>query len=306
MMCNLPWYPLTPSVYYTGLSYYEDLCKIAGYINDIVKTLESYDYDGVQSDIAALKEQQAAINQQIETLQSNVNNVMQNVNNALELYNDQVKGELASTTANLTTLVSNQLLVLRKYVDSQDSGIYSEIRYQIELLKNSLPDLTTVIVKSPYSGNLITIQQAIDELWDNLRVYALTADEYDSQGWTAEEYDSFNLTAFEYDYFAKEKIYHDPRFYMFSPWTGEKVFYQEVIKKLVELHRTNGITADTYDNLDLTAETYDNKALSAYEYDWNGYTQLVGGAQITQGAVVVDPSSSGLTAYEQAHMTIQN
>ena len=53
MKCNyFPWYPLTPSVYYTGMSYYEDLCKLAGYLNDIVKTLESYNIDGIQSDIA--------------------------------------------------------------------------------------------------------------------------------------------------------------------------------------------------------------------------------------------------------------
>ena len=38
MRCNnFPWYPLTPSVYYTDMSYYEDLCKLAGYLNDIVK-----------------------------------------------------------------------------------------------------------------------------------------------------------------------------------------------------------------------------------------------------------------------------
>lgn len=305
MMCNLPWYPLTPSVYYTGLSYYEDLCKIAGYINDIVETLESYDYVGIQDDIATIKKQQTAINKQIESLQSNVNNVMKNVNNALELYHSQVTSELNATTANLSSFVNSQLLAMRRYVDSQDSAIYSEIRYQIELLKNSLPDLTTVLVVSPYTGQLITIQQAIEELWNNLRVYALTADEYDNQNWTAQTYDNFHLTAFDYDYFAKEYIYQDPRFYMFSPWTGKKVFYQDVVMHLVELHRTNGITAKAYDDLNLTAKTYDDKLISAYDYDWNGYTQLIGGTQLTRGGVVIDPSSSGLTAYEQAHMSIQ-
>ena len=305
MICNLPWYPLTPSVYYTGLSYYEDLCNIAGYINDIVKTLESYDYEGMQQDIATIKKQQTAINKQIETLETNVNNVMQNVNNALELYHSQVTSELNATTASLSSFVNSQLLTMRRYVDSQNSAIYSEIRYQIELLKNSLPDLTTVLVVSPYTGQLITIQQAIDELWNNLRVYALTADEYDKQNWTAQTYDNFHLTAFDYDYFAKEYIYQDPRFYMFSPWTGKKVFYQDVVMHLVELHRTNGITAKAYDDLNLTAKTYDDKLISAYDYDWNGYTQLIGGTQLTRGNVVIDTSSSGLTAYEQAHMSIQ-
>lgn len=275
MRCNnFPWYPLTPSVYYTGMSYYEDLCKLAGYLNDIVKTLESYDIEGIQTDIAYLKEQQKAIDGQIANLQQQVGGVMTHVNNALDLYNKQVQASLMETTANLTTFVSSQLLTLRKYIDGQDTAIYSEIRYQIELLKNSLPDLTTVLVVSPYTGQLVTIQQAIDELWDNLRVYALTADEYDSQQWSAEEYDNFKLTAFEYDYFAKEYIYNDPRFYMFSPWTGERVFYQGVIMELVELHRTNAITAQAYDNLNLTATAYDGKSITAYNYDWDGKTLL--------------------------------
>lgn len=305
MMCNLPWYPLTPSVYYTGLSYYEDLCKIAGYINDIVETLESYDYAGMQKDIVLIKEQQSILNTQIETLQNNLNNVMLNVNNTLELYNEHIKGELATTTANLTTLISRQLLVLRKYVDSQDSAISNEIRFQIELLKNSIPDLTNVIVKSPYTGKLITIQDAINELWSNLRVYALTANEYDSQHWTAKDYDTFKLTAFEYDYSAKKYIYRDPRFYIYSPWTGERVFYQDVIMKLVEMHRTNAITASIYDSLSLTATNYDNKTISGYEYDWNGYSLLTGQSQISSGSVVLDPNGDGLTAYEQSKLTIR-
>lgn len=275
MKCNnFPWYPLTPSVYYNGMSYYEDLCKIAGCLNDIIKTIDGYNIDGIISDMDSIKQQQSTINKQIETLSNAVNGMIDNVNNVIELYHDQILGDLASTSADLKNFVNVQLLNLRKYVDGQDRMILAEIQYQIQLLKNSLPELTNVFVVSPYTGHTITIQQAIDELWNNLRVYSLTADEYDRQQWTASEYDSFNLTAFEYDYFAKEYIYEDPRFYMFSPWTGEKVFYQNVIENLVKLHRTNAITATSYDALTLTATTYDTKNVSAYEYDWNGKTVL--------------------------------
>lgn len=274
MWCNFPWYPLTPSVYYNGMSYYEDLCKLSGYVNDIVKTLESYDIPQIQNDLNSIKQKQEIIDKQIDTLGNTVNGVMTNVNNALDLYSKEVQSALASTTASLTTFVNMSLLDLRKYVDSQDNLIYSEIRYQIQLLKNSIPDLTTVYVISPYSGNLITVQEAIDELWNNLRVYALTADEYDRQQWTAKEYDDFNLTAYQYDYYAKEYVYADPRFYMFSPWTGERVFYQDVIMHLVELHRTNALTATAYDTKKLTATNYAGKNVTAYNYDWNGKTAL--------------------------------
>lgn len=275
MLCNnFPWYPLTPSVYYTGMSYYEDLCKLSGYLNDIVEAMKSYDIDGLKESVSEIEKQQSIINKQIETLSNSVNSMIDNVNNVIELYHSQILGELASTSADLKNFVNVQLLNLRKYVDGQDRMILSEMQYQIQLLKNSLPELTNVFVVSPYTGHTITIQQAIDELWNNLRVYSLTADEYDSQQWTALEYDSFNLTAFEYDYFAKEYIYEDPRFYMFSPWTGKKVFYQNVIENLVKLHRTNAITASGYDSLTLTATIYDTKNISAYDYDWNGKTVL--------------------------------
>ena len=206
----------------------------------------------------------------MDNLSNSVSGVMDNVDNALELYHNQVIRELNSTTANLTLFVNNQLNVIKKYVDSQDNAIMSELRFQIELLKNSIPELTTVYVRSPYTGKIITIQEAIDELWNNLRVYALTADEYDAQRWTAEEYDDFKLTAYQYDYFAKEFIYRNPDLYMFSPFTGKYVFYQDVIMRLVELHRTNALTATEYDSLALTATSYDDKEVTAYTYDWNG------------------------------------
>lgn len=262
-----------PLVYDNSLSYYESLCKLVNKMNEIINEMNALNIDSILDKVdEEIDNQLETINKQMENLTNTVNGVMGNVNNSLELYHKQVLLELNATTANLTSFVNSQLLTLRKYVDSQDNYILSELRYQIELLKNSFPDLTTVYVKSPYTGKIITIQEAIDELWNNLKVYALTADEYDRQMWSAEEYDNFKLTAYQYDYFAKQFIYKNPELYMFSPFTGEYVFYQEVIEGLVTLHRTNALTATEYDTLALTATTYDNKTITAYTYDWNGKT----------------------------------
>lgn len=262
-----------PLVYDDSLSYYESLCKLVNKMNEIISEMNALNINSILDRVdEEIDKQLETINKQMENLTTAVNGVMDNVNNSLELYHEQVLRELSTTTANLTTFVNSQLLTLRKYVDSQDNYILSELRYQIELLKNSFPDLTTVYVKSPYTGKIITIQEAVDELWNNLRVYGLTADEYDRQMWSAEEYDNFKLTAYQYDYFAKQFIYKNPELYMFSPFTGEYVFYQEVIKGLVVLHKTNALTATEYDTLALTATTYDNKTITAYTYDWNGKT----------------------------------
>lgn len=268
-------YKVLPLVYDDSLSYYETLCKLVNKLNETIDELNNVDIDNILSNVDKHIEQELSnLYKRLTNVENTVHGVMDNVDNALELYHKQVIGEMSATKAELTSFVNVQLLTIRKYIDSQDNNILSELRYQIELLKNSIPELTTVYVKSPYTGKIITIQQAVDELWNNLRVYALTADEYDEQQFTAIEYDNFSLTTYQYDYYAKEFIWKNPNFYMFSPFTGEFVFYQDVIKKLITLHRNNALTASEYDNLNLTSNTYDAKKISGYNYDWNGKTLL--------------------------------
>lgn len=294
-----------PLAYDDSLSYYESICKLVNKMNEIITEMNELDINNILNRVdEEIDKELETLYEQMDNLTANVNQVMGNVNNSLELYHQQVIRELNATTAELTNFVNVQLLTLRKYIDGQDNMILSELRYQIELLKNSLPDLTTVYVKSPYTGKIITIQEAIDELWNNLRVYSLTADEYDRQMWTAQEYDDFNLTAYQYDYFAKRFIYKDPQLYMYSPFTGEWVFYQDVIMGLVGLHRTTGVTAEQYDNLNLTANAYADKNITAYNYDWNGAT-ILGIISITKGVVTISDDNQGLTAYEQSRMGVE-
>lgn len=287
MLCNqLPWFPLTPSVYYNGMSYYEDLCKLAGCLNDVINEIDAMDVDGIKSDVSELKQEYKLLTQQMDNLQQNVNGVMGNVTSALELYHNQVTMELNSTTANLTTFVNNSLAALKRYVDSQDSSILKELRYQINLIKNSLPDLNTVYVRSPYTGKIVDVQTAIDELWEYMRVNSLTAYDYDSLHLTANEYDALNMTAYTYDFLGRRYLYRDPKEYMYNPWSGE----YELTNKVVEFMSTlikqlnlssvkpvlsnHAITATEYDNKKLSVTVYDGKNITAQKYDWNATTQL--------------------------------
>lgn len=287
MLCNqLPWFPLTPSVYYNGMSYYEDLCKLAGCLNDVINEIDAMDVDGIKSDVSNLKDEYKRLTQQMDSLQQNINGVMGNVTSALELYHNQVTMELNSTTANLTTFVNNSLAALKRYVDSQDSTILKELRYQINLIKNSLPDLNTVYVRSPYTGKIVDVQTAIKELWEYMRVNSLTAYDYDSLHLTADDYEALNMTAYTYDFLARRYLYRDPKEYMYNPWTGEYEltngvveFMATIIKQLnlssVEPVRSNhAITATGYDNKKLSATAYDGKNVTAQKYDWDATTQL--------------------------------
>lgn len=276
-----------PLTYEDSLSYYETLCQLVHKLNEVIEEVNAIDPDNILSQVNKNVQEQIdaymeSVTKQIENLSAEVGTVMDNVNTALTLYHNQITLELQNATANLTDFVNTQLSQLKMYIDYQDNAIYAELRYQIELLKNSLPDLNTVYVRSPYSGKIVDIQTAIDELWEYMRVNSLTAYEYDSLRLTADEYDSYELTAYNYDYFARRYIWKDPSYYMFNPWTGEWDTVQTTIRLLETIIKQQNlsttypvlsggaITAQAYDAKGITATEYDNLDILAQRYDWNG------------------------------------
>lgn len=214
------------------------------------------------------------LNRQMQNLTDRVNQVMGSVTSALEKYNNDITMEMHRQLTEMTVLLSTQLAALRIYVNNQDNMILSELRYQIELLKNQLPELTTVYVYSPFSSQIVDIQTAINEIWDNIKVYSLTADEYDDMKWTAEQYDGFQLTAYQYDYYSRRFIWKDPNFYMTDVWTGEQIHTKEELDKLATLHKENALTTFQYDKLAFTAEDYDYKTITSTDFDWYSKAML--------------------------------
>lgn len=63
---------------------------------------------------------------------------------------------------------------------------------------------------------------------------------------------------------------------VYNPATGELQDLQTVINSLFDTGRTDAITADEYDALQLTATDYDSRDISAYDYDTAGKVLLMG------------------------------
>lgn len=104
-------------------------------------------------------------------------------------------------------------------------------------------------------------------------VYGLMAKEYDSLGLTAGEYDRLGFSALEYDFRARLKFFTRLYVSMRNPFTGLIDSVQNVIDRLVNLHR-NALTSIGYDNAEFTADMYDGLELSAYEYDFDGSSYI--------------------------------
>ena len=74
---------------------------------------------------------------------------------------------------------------------------------------------STGTVLSPVRGQVQSVQHVFEDMYDNVRVYALFAADYDTMGLSAEEYDSLEVRAREYDLHAT-----DVRNAMLGDFTG--------------------------------------------------------------------------------------
>ena len=185
------------------------------------------------------------------------------------LYNS-LKTQIESEFAIMKVEISRAIVQLQNLISANNEYVFEEVTRRLEEFLNNLPDYENLIVYNPVRGSQTNVQTAILDLYDEFRVYGLTAAQYDSLQLTAAHYDSLNLTAIEYDRLAYKLLnYPDPTYSMRDPFDGQFVKCQVVIYKLADLHR-DCLTAAEYDALELTAYEYDALELTAYLYDWYG------------------------------------
>ena len=103
-----------------------------------------------------------------------------------------MQNQISATIASLNELVAHNLVESKQYTDEQ-----------IQALKDSIGQITSVAVMYPGDGQIVSIQEAVNRLYYDLSYLALTAKEYDDIGLTASKYDNYQLTAQQYDLWAR-------------------------------------------------------------------------------------------------------
>lgn len=179
------------------------------------------------------------------------------INNLVQTY-----AIILQDIANLKVLISQgddrTLILAKSYADQL-----------IEEFKREFPKLYELYVYSPVTGQIVTVQEALNEIYETYRFYAITALEFDELGWTAEELDNKKLTALELDTNSHEllKRFERDKNVMRNPWYGDFTYIRDVIYKLLGYHIP---TLNCYqrDIRDLTAEELDNRDYNAYYLDW--------------------------------------
>lgn len=210
----------------------------------------------------------AQTNDELDKLKREMRAEMQRMLNEFEL----LKSELHQELINIQFYLEQELIKIRSSVSANNEYIMKWVQNTLEDFIEHFVHIFTVY--NPVKGKRTGLQEAINDLYDFSRYYALTAFQYDTLGLTASEYDAYDLTALDYDQNGYILLgYPDENWYMISPFTGQRTKVKTVVYELSELHK-DALTATEYDALDMDADTYDAEELSAYDYDWNGKTLL--------------------------------
>lgn len=261
-----------PSVYSNKQSYYECLCYIGYKVNECIEAINGFTdaykqytdekvselktyIDGLNSDIY----------NHITEVEKNIREDMNAKDTELDEKINRIQTELIDKISNLNILIYQLNAETRKHIDSEVKKLY-------DYINSYVPNNMEVL--NPVKGYYTSLNQALSDMYDNLRYYALTCNEFDSLNLTCSEFDNLLLSCTKFDLYGAKRFRVDSNLYMHNPFTGEYVFYQDVIYQLAQLHFNNPITVSEFDALLLTVTGFEGKALSAYTFDSNAKTAL--------------------------------
>lgn len=182
MFCK-PIIPSIPAVYRSALDYASQLCMLSSEVQRVaqaVENLKSVTEDDVVSYVA----------QQLDPVKVQL---------------QELRKSTDSRFAAQAAQIAHHITELELYVNNQAAQVYSN---SVSVTNDAWQQLNERIddtleqgglVRSPISGNVVTVQEALNEL-ASLHQDGLTAQAFDSLLLTAQMFDNKNLTAYEFDY----------------------------------------------------------------------------------------------------------
>lgn len=182
MYC-VPTIPGMPTVYRSALTYTAQLCEIAKEVQRVTDDVQNlpgvtteYVRDYVESQVLPIQAQLDALSLSVD-----------------------------SRFSAQTALIQQRVNELKAYADAQVVEVYANaVSYtnETEQALNSRIDHTLAqggTVRSPLTGDVVTVQQALNEL-AGLHQSGMTASAFDALELTAQGYDEKNITAYDFDY----------------------------------------------------------------------------------------------------------
>lgn len=164
---------------FDAMTDYQILCKIFEYFEKEIKAVDEK-YSGLFDEVTSLSEQ-------FEQLKVNINSILSEFK--IEIENDVDNrinnnyNRIVQLLSDYQTVVNNQIAILRSDLESEIQRV----------------ELGDVKAYNPTNGEIENVSKVIMDVYEILRVNAITCTEFDSLELTATEYDSKEITAYNFD-----------------------------------------------------------------------------------------------------------
>lgn len=165
--------------------------------------------------------------------------------------------------------MNERLAYLHDEFREADAELYATLHQEIENI-----DLDHLFVIDPTDSiGWSTISKTLRRMYDQLRYYALTAEEYDSLQLTAQNYDALSMTAMDYDI-----------------WGAVLTGYMEAGTPIIPSSQTTVVETDML----IAASDWEGNVFKGFEDAWRGvdYTLIVAPTNVM--------SNQELTAWQDA------
>lgn len=304
----------------------EDIEDYGDEITDLYSKIEE-----LKSAVLRLKNSYTALNVRCTKLEDDLDHT----NLSMHQIYSNITAEIANIV-NLYDALNGAIEGLRAYNDTSNEVVLQKAkqytRDRIADLLNWLEDPAQVYVFNPWTGQMETIQQLINYLYDLLHFAGLTAADFDAMGLTAADFDALGLTAEEFDNYGRWEIFFNRNYVtsesleeilteyaklsdltdyakltdlsdfvnqdkikIFDPTNGILGSIQNAIDHLADLHRS-GLTCTQFDNADLTCSEFEALDLTAFDFDFIGLLRFIASSIIS--------ISTGITAEQYQNILV--
>lgn len=160
----------------------------------------------INQTVIKLEQQMSDLKMDININLTDTLSQVRQIENMLILEMARIDEQNSNYYKNVTTLFNDVKSMLELKIDfkADKSFVDDQISRLEQMINDIQVDMTIVI--NPVTGEWSTVQQALNDLYDNNRPWALTAQEYDDLQLRAYEYDDIvqsGMTAYNYDYLAR-------------------------------------------------------------------------------------------------------
>lgn len=272
--------PILPITYTDSISPYDQMCRMAQKINEVIQALNDIDTDFqnyVDSQINALKEYVDVQNaEQTTSLTSMINNVDSKYQNWINTtYNNFVNETNDKFTA-VYAYITEVAQEIYEYVNNADDLIKALMYQEIDKLKKYIDNsiMGKILIYDPTRGYKNPLNVVIEHVYDTLRYWGYTAQGFDGYGVTCVDFDKKGLSALKLDVYGKDYFSYYYPHYLFDFENGSYDYIQNVMYRFVQTTRPNSISATGFDGNSKDATTLDALEFTAVGFDTTAATIL--------------------------------